>query len=338
MDGVADLVNMWPEDVLRSGEHSEPTSNLQSEALKYWADHDSPRSDTGVVQGLVQQEVPVRGPISLWTPGNENDGGLKPLSNRDNGPRAVSTTGFNELDRRLGGYRPGYVYGILAPTNVGKSTFIVQAANQLCRDGKRVLLVITEMDVREAVLRFAATDTGLKALDIQSGRGSGGDRNQLVAFEERFKKYPLAIHYTTSPNQAAIEQLIQEQKPDAVLWDYFQHFETGTDSRQQQLGSLARWYESMALKYQIPFIVAAQLHRRINFKTQRYEPSTMDSIKDCKVLNDAAKVVLTLNWSQDEQASEDGPVNVEVNIEKNKGPQARFNLLLNRAIPRFENL
>lgn len=273
----------------------------------------------------------VPSPEPLWTPGS--DLGTSP-SNRE--AQGVGT-GFKFLDAKLGGFRPGAVYAIEAPTNVGKSTYITQVANHLARCGRRVLLVITEMDVREAVTRIKAIDTGIPGNLVESQRLSESQQTALRGFDERFKDYHLFIRYTTSPNQAAIEEDIKASKAEVVLWDYFQHFETGTDNRQVQLASLARWFESTALKYQIPFIVAAQLHRRVDFKTNKVLPSSMDQIKDCKVLNDAAKVVITLDWQHGEHG-EDGPVPIILDIQKNKGPMAKGVLRLNRQIPRFEDL
>ncbi len=278
----------------------------------------------------------VPAPEPLWTPAS----GISATAGREAGSLAAAGigTGFKFLDSKLGGFRPGAVYAIEAPTNVGKSTCITQIAAHLARCGRRVLLVITEMDVKEAVNRIRAISTGIPASVLDSGGLSGESRLALEVFERDFARCQLFIRYTTSPNQAAIEEDIKASNAEVVLWDYFQHFETGNESRQVQLGSLARWFESTALKYQIPFVVAAQLHRRVDFKTNKTLPSTMDNIKDCKVLNDAAKVVITLDWDTAADHGEDGPVPVVMDIAKNKGPMAKGIVRLVRNIPRFEDL
>lgn len=284
------------------------------------------------LSGLCPKELRgVSAAPSLWTPA---EGGLDVLRGRANDAGACST-GFRWLDSKLnGGYRPGVLYAVEAPTNGGKSTYIVQAANALCRAGRRVLLVITEMDVKEAALRLAACETGIPGAQIQSGQLSGQDKERLAAFECAFRTYQLFVHYTVSPNQSVIEQLIDDTKPDVLLWDYFQHFETGLEARQTQLASLARWYESLALQKEIAVVVAAQLHSQLDFKTHKVQPSSMHQIKDCKVLNDTAKVVITLNWAG-EALSEDGPQAVRLNIEKNKGAMSSSVMTLERNIPRF---
>jgi hypothetical protein len=286
----------------------------------------SPNIQRGLSVGL--ETVP---PEPLWTP-------LSGLSNVQHQGESEIGTGFRFLDDMLGGVRPGYVYAIEAPTNVGKSTCITQIANHLARCGKRVLLVITEMDVREAVTRIKAISTGVSGHQLEAGILSEAQRTSVKHFEERFAKYQLFIRYTTSPSQAFIEEDIKAAKAEVVLWDYYQHFETGNESRQVQLGSLARWFESTALKYHIPFIVAAQLHRRKDFKNKKLMPASMDDLKDCKVLNDAAKVVVVLDWDHAADTSGEAPVPVHFRIQKNKGPMGEGVLRLVRNIPRFEDL
>jgi hypothetical protein len=283
-------------------------------------------------QGVANGGEMLRAPEPLWTPASGTVSADTAVDGETVG------TGFRFLDQKLGGFRSGYVYAIEAPTNVGKSTYITQVANHLSRSGRRVLLVTTESDIKEAVQRIKAIETGIPAHSLDTNRLTGDQLRRVDEFTTRFKKYPLFIRYTTNPGQVAIDRDIQESKAEVVLWDYYQHFETGTENRQVQLASLARWFESTALKYQIPFIVAAQLHRRVDFKTNKVLPSTMDQIKDCKVLNDAAKVVITLDWQHGENQTEDGPVPVVMNIAKNKGPMCSGVVRLVRNIPRFEEL
>lgn len=304
----------------------------------------NPRDAERIINKLFGREAPVQRPVTgiisapvvsepLWTPVD----GFPSREGNSSGLQSLGT-GFSFLDAHLGGFRGGYVYAFEAPTNVGKSTFITQVAAHLARCERRVLLVITEMDEREAVQRIRALSTGIRSASLEANRVGGKERLALEVFDRDFAKQKLSIRYTTSPNQAAIEKDIQDSKAEIVLWDYYQHFETGNESRQVQLGSLARWFESTALKYQIPFVVAAQLHRRKDFKNNKLMTASMDDIKDCKVLNDAAKVVVVLDWDHGADTNGDGPIPVHFRIDKNKGPQGNGLMRLNRVVPRFEEL
>lgn len=270
----------------------------------------------------------------LWTPG-------EPISSNGSGTESgpCISTGFKWLNDKLnGGYRGGVVYAVEAATNIGKSQFIVQTTRNVCETSKRCLLVTTEASISEVCQRYWAIGTGIPASQISNGRITDEQRQVLERYREQFKSHQLGIWYTVSPKTQEIEGLINEFKPDIVLWDYFQHFETGTESRQIQLGSLARWFESAALRYQIPFVVAAQLHERFGFKDRKKLPAIKDDIKDCKTLNDAAKTVIVLDWAEKQDTSGDAPVITTFDVQKNKGPLGKQNFLLRRNIPRFEDI
>ena len=285
---------------------------------------------SGVVSNVHDGQQPVA--VSpLWTPGDRAGDRVVTISNEG------LSTGFKWLDSRLfGGWLRGRVYAIEAPTNLGKSTFIVQAAHHLSRLGKRVLLVATEMDQREFEERCYALGTGLPASKVFALDATAEHKQHISRFADEFRQYPLFVRFTDQPNTQQTERDIEEVKPDIVLWDYFQHMDTGLDNRQVQLGKFARWFESTAIKYDIPFVVAAQLHEHSDFKTGKRMPANKNHIKDCKVLNDVAKTVIVLDWEPVD--TEDGPVGVVVDLQKNKGPMGRTKIVLQRHIPRFIDL
>lgn len=273
-------------------------------------------------------------PSDIWTPAGD---GIAILTRpTDVGMVGSVTTGFKPLDAKLqGGYRGGVVYAVEAPTNRGKSAFLIQAANTACVAGRRVLFVATEADVKEVVHRYVACHLRIPAGHLLEAKHA----ERLKAFDEEYKTHQFHVFYTKSPNLPQIEQLIEHVKPEIIFWDYYQHFETEARSRTVELSVLARWYESTALKYQIPLVVAAQLHDQFIFDKgkKRRLPASMDQVKDCKVINDASKVVMTLDWlTTEESSSDEGPVSVRLNLDKNKGPMGDVLLTLNRAIPRFE--
>lgn len=313
--------------------------------LKYWADQDDPtgaRSESGKSQLRSRTLLPglsILGggePPKLWQPG---DGINKTGMGAGTEGRICTGTGFNWLDSKLnGGYRPGVVYAIEACTNVGKSQFIIQTAEWCCKTGFKVLLVTTEASIEEVCQRYFACGTGIPCAQICTGSISEDGRRKLDEYKEHFRTaHKLGVWYTISPKTEEIERQINDFKPDIVLWDYYQHFETGTEGRQIQLASLARWFESTALRYSIPIVVAAQLHERFNFKDRKRVASIKDDIKDCKVLNDAAKIVIVLDWDTKEKPDEEATL-VRMDVQKNKGPMGETKILLRRSIPRFEEI
>lgn len=279
--------------------------------------------------GLVSRGT---GREELWTPGTPivqggSGGSGRPIS-----------TGSAYLDRCLnGGYRPGVVYGIYGATNSGKSAYLIQACRLSCERGVKTLLVTTEASVEEVCQRYFASGTGLPTAQICNGSLDEYGRQKLDAYQRAFREtHKLWIHYTTSPQPEVIAGYIDDVKPDLVLWDYFQHFETTDGSRQTQLAALARWFESTAITKKVPIVVGAQLHER--FDGTKRAPANKAHLKDCTVLSDAAKVVIVLDWDWKNIPEGDGPVSVKLDIQKNKGPQGSCHVLLDRATTRLQDL
>lgn len=269
----------------------------------------------------------------LWTP----DSGFESKDDLARSNGCALSTGFKWLDEKLfGGYLPGRVYAIEAPTNLGKSTYAVQAAYNCCRSGYRTLFIATEMDKREFNERYFALGTEIPASKVLCGSGTGLHESKLAGFIEELKGHKLWVRFSNAPKIEEIEKDIENVKPDIVIYDYFQHMDTGAEHRPTQLGNFARWFENTAIKYDIPLIVTAQLHEYVDFKSGERLPANKTHLKDCKVLNDTAKVVIVLDW--DKAESGDGPVTMKVDLQKNKGPMGFTKMLLNRTIPRFEEI
>jgi len=55
------------------------------------------------------------------------------------------STGFSDLDREIQGFYPGSFYIIGGIPTVGKTTFILNLLNNVCRKGKKVLFASLEM-------------------------------------------------------------------------------------------------------------------------------------------------------------------------------------------------
>ena len=302
-------------------------------ALFHWAESDSPRppvitkvSDTG----FWEASKSVSAIPELWTPQNRIN------SQAGNEAGEAISTGYNWLDKRLsGGYKSGAVYVVHGVTNSGKSTFLVQTARHCCELGKRVLFVATEATASEIEERYLANGTGISGSQISSGSVSEQHGHKLADYKSQFEaSHKLGIYYATSPDTNLLERYVQDFNPDIVIWDYYQHFHTADNMRYNQLAEYARWFESAAIKYQVPFLVGSQLHLRVDFKSNKKLTSNMTHVKDCPVINDSAKVVMVIDWDTASQSAQEQVV-VNFRLEKNKGPQGEMLLKLDRSIPRF---
>ena len=69
------------------------------------------------------------------------------------------STGFNDLDQALGGGLFGGLYIIGAVPSLGKTTFVLQMADQLALQGRDVLIISLEMDRKELTAKSISRTT-----------------------------------------------------------------------------------------------------------------------------------------------------------------------------------
>lgn len=86
-------------------------------------------------------------------------------------PAKLVSTGFTELDKNFkGGLRTGfYVLGALS--NLGKTAFILQMADQIAKQGQPVLYFSLEMDKKELMARSISRTTYMQVGDKEDKKG-----------------------------------------------------------------------------------------------------------------------------------------------------------------------
>jgi len=99
-------------------------------------------------------------------------------------------TGLPELDRTIGGFRPGQFIVLAARPSVGKSALASQIAVNAAKDSHRVLFVSLEMTATETVSRILASETGLDMRTISGGQ---------LASHEIHRAKQVAANYGTVP-------------------------------------------------------------------------------------------------------------------------------------------
>ena len=77
------------------------------------------------------------------------------------------TTGYKDLDALIGGFSPGNIITVAAPSKQGKSTFVGQlTCNFLKLHPGKVLYIPLELDVNETMQLFASVMSGIRPNEI----------------------------------------------------------------------------------------------------------------------------------------------------------------------------
>ncbi len=216
--------------------------------------------------------------------------------------------GLIDLDKMGDILRRGRLVVIGARPGVGKSTMLLHIALESARQGTSSTLVSMEMPEEELAERITAHELGRPMPPTGFDPAAYG----YVCDDEIHK----LLHIYATPRVTI--QALREHAKDAhrrgncgmLLVDYLQLPRAARcESRQQEVGAVARGLKDIALEIDIPVIAAAQLNRTV---IERDEPG-LSQLRESGDIEAAADVALLL-WRK-----EDTDRRLQVRVAKFRG-------------------
>jgi len=176
------------------------------------------------------------------------------------------TSGYANLDYRIRGFANG-TFTILGGTpSAGKTTWLLNIVNHLCKKGKRVLHVNLEMSHMMMQMKILSIITGISTSLLMATK-----KNIL---EDQWKQITDTLNLISSykwfrigekdTTVFDIENAIKEQGGfDIVVVDYLQLMKPvhASKSRYEDVSAISRDLKKLSTKYNIPFIVVASINR-----------------------------------------------------------------------------
>lgn len=203
--------------------------------------------------------------------------------------------GLLDLDKMGDILRRGRLVIVGARPGVGKSTMLLHIALEAARQGASSTLVSMEMPEEELAERIAAHELGRPMPPTGFDPAAYG----YVCDDEIHK----LLHVYATPRVTI--QALREHAKDAhrrgncgmLLVDYLQLLRAARcESRQQEVGAVARGLKDIALELDIPVVAAAQLNRTV---IDREEPG-LSQLRESGDIEAAADVAILL-WRKEEE-------------------------------------
>lgn len=177
-------------------------------------------------------------------------------------------TGLKDLDRILGGLRPGKLILIGGRPGMGKSSLALQMAKTaIQKRGSKVLYFSLEMIGEELIERLVSAETGLDT-DLMRGKKLNSQNystiNQTV---ETIAGWPLTIDDRTQNIEAIRARAVSHKfNPglDLIVIDYGQRIQTGKNyqNRDAELGAVSAAAKRLANDLQVPVVMVVSLSRK----------------------------------------------------------------------------
>lgn len=240
-------------------------------------------------------------------------------------------TGFDELNRRCGGFHGGEFILVGGRPGMGKSSFAVNIAEHVAiQNGKTVAVFNLEMPKEEILKRIFCSQALIDSSKLLSGKFEGDDWKRLCRILDKIAAAPLYIDdspiVTVSEIRAKCHRLKQMHGLSLIVIDYLQLMESGSnsESRQQAVSDISRSLKIMAKELDVPVIALSQLSRASETRTDK-RPVLSDIRESGSIEQDADMVVfLYREWYYNKEADKN---TAEVIIAKQrKGETGSFNL------------
>jgi replicative DNA helicase len=241
------------------------------------------------------------------------------------------STGYSDIDRIIGGLRPGKLIIIAGRPSMGKTTFLLNLLREIAgMQRKRCLFFSMESTARDMAQNIIAAHAGINNMVFQGWIMSEEDRERMTHGAAWLEGSPLIIDedasLTVHDIRAKTRALHGKKAIDLVAVDYLQLVRsTGSkraERRDLEVADITARLKALAKEIGAPVIALAQLNRAVEARVGN-RPRLSD-LRESGSLEQDADIVMFMHrpgyYSQDEGGKSSRVA--EVIIEKHRdGPR-----------------
>ncbi len=249
-------------------------------------------------------------------------------------------TGFDGLDVKLGGLRPGKLYILAARPRMGKTAMSKNIAEHISHKYGSVFMASLEMDAEQLAMRHISGMGRVDSSKFNDGRFEDADYPKMMTAIGKYAKLPIfyddAGYQTDAGIMAKARKIKAEKGLQLVIIDYLQLVRASEKpkSREETIASISRNFKTMAKELQVPVIALAQLNRECEKEKRR--PLLSDLRESGGIEQDADAIIFI---HRDHEYNPDKPESdAEAVVAKNRdGGTGIIDLTWNGSFTNFYN-
>lgn len=275
------------------------------------------------------------------------DAGLQFIDERMSNPSPVVgvSTGYYDLDKKVGGFQEGDLIYLAARPSMGKSSLALCIAMNVGIVEKRpVALFIYESNQQKVALRMQSAKAKVECTKLKTGTLSDADYSKVADAAALIADAPLFFHFwykSGLPDIAAICRKTKRERGDLglVIIDYIQLMETPNkkgSTREREISELSRGLKMLAKELHCPVLALAQLSRALESRPDKH-PQLSD-LRESGSLEQDADVVFFIYRDVVYHKNCENPCDAEIIVAKNRdGEIGTVKLTFLPWFTRFEN-
>ncbi len=217
-------------------------------------------------------------------------------------------TGFVSLDKKLNGLRKSNLIIIAARPSVGKSSLMLNIAQQAAvQHNIPVAIFSLEMSRDEIGIRMMSAEGNVDSFKISSGRLTDEELARVGEAMGVLADAPIYIDDTPSISIMELRTKARRLQADKgiqlIIVDYLQLMRgRSTDNRVQEVAEISWGLKALAKELNIPVVAASQLNRSIEQRGTKM-PQLSD-LRESGSIEQDADVVMFLYREDDENRNE----------------------------------
>jgi len=208
-------------------------------------------------------------------------------------------TGFADLDALTNGLHPGSLVVVGSRPSIGKTTLLLNFCRATTlRHALPSALFSLEMTRREINLRLLSAEARVPLQVMRSGQMTDDDWARLSQRMQEIADAPLYINDSGALIIQALcdeaTRLVRDHGVKLIAVDYLQLITPGLrgETREREVSETTRQLKALALDLGVPIVVAAQLNRDPEYRTDK-KPLLSD-LRESDAIAQAADIVILL--------------------------------------------
>lgn len=178
-----------------------------------------------------------------------------------------SPTGFEELDKKMGGLQCSDLTIIAAESSIGKSSLSLSIALNAAKYGEKIAIYSMEMKAEQLTARIMAMESGVSSSNILYARLDGGQLQQIEKGVGKIENLNIFFDDRSTSNidtiLSSIRYMVMKYKVKGAIIDYLQILNVNMKNvnKEQAMGDVARRLKNIAKELDIWVIALSQLSR-----------------------------------------------------------------------------
>ncbi|MES2995397.1 MAG: replicative DNA helicase [Verrucomicrobiota bacterium] len=181
------------------------------------------------------------------------------------------STGYEELDRKTNGLKPGEMFVIAARPSMGKTSLMMNIVEHVCMDLNKPAMVFScEMSSFQIVQRLLYSRARFSMSKITRGyKPDKGDLQRIKRAAQEISATKLFVDDTAGISINELRAKARRKKRDEniqlIAIDYLQLMKSRTrqaeNSREREIAEISAGIKGLAKELQVPILILAQLNR-----------------------------------------------------------------------------